>query len=154
MIDYEQIRTLTYEYTFRLDRGDFSGVGELLSRGALRMAAKGMDSSEIRGRSEIEQFYAGQVVTYDGNPRTRHLISNHVVELAEDGETAKGHCYFTVLQAAPKQPIQTVVCGRYSDSFVRENGDWRFDEKVIEVDYLTAIGDHFLIDDEHAARRS
>jgi hypothetical protein len=154
MVDYEQIRALTYEYTFRLDRGDFAGVSELLAAATLRMAARGMDSSELRGRDEIERFYAGQVVTYDGDPRTRHIISNHVVELAEGGESAKGRSYFTVLQAAPKQPIQTVVCGRYADAFVRDGSEWRFDEKVIEVDYLTAIGDHFVIDDEHAARRS
>jgi ketosteroid isomerase-like protein len=147
----EAIRALTYEYTFRLDRGDFAAVAELLGDGVLRMAARGMDAEPIRGRAAVERFYAGQVVTYDGDPRTRHLITNHVVDIAAGGATAKGRCYFTVLQAAPKQPIQTVVSGRYADSFEKTGDTWRFAEKVIEVDYLTAIGDHFKIDDEHAA---
>jgi len=148
--EHEAIRALTYEYTFRLDRGDFAGVGELLAAGQLRMAAAGMGAEPIRGREAIERFYAAQVVTYDGDPRTRHLITNHVVRI--DGERASGRCYFTVLQAVPRQPIQAVVCGRYADSFVRAGNDWRFEEKVIEVDYLTAIGDHFKIADAHSAR--
>ena len=150
MSDPEASRARTYEYTFRLDRGDFAGVAELLAEADLRMAAAGMNAEPVRGATAVERFYTEQVVTYDGDPRTRHLITNHVVDLAPDGESATGRCYFTVLQAAPKQPIQTVVCGRYSDSFVRTGKGWRFAEKVIEVDYLTAIGDHFKIDDQHA----
>lgn len=148
--DAEQIRALTYEYTFRLDGGDFAGVAELLGEGSLRMSAKGMDEEAMRGAAEIERFYADQVVTYDGDPRTRHVISNHVVDV--DGDAASGRCYFTVLMKPPRQPIRIVVCGRYFDSFERVDGHWRFREKVIRVDYLTDIGSHFVIDDEHAAR--
>jgi hypothetical protein len=148
--DYERIRALTYEYTFRLDRGDFAGVAELLAAGRLRMEAKGMHAEPIRGAAAIEAFYAEQVVTYDGDPRTRHLITNHAVEIAADGRSANGECYFTVLQAVPRQPIGTVVSGRYSDRFELADGGWRFVEKLIQVDYLGSIGDHFAIDAEHA----
>ncbi|HZO07186.1 MAG TPA: nuclear transport factor 2 family protein [Solirubrobacterales bacterium] len=148
-IDAEQIRALTHEYTFRLDGGDFAGVAALLAAGALRMSAKGMDEQEMRGAEEIERFYANQVVTHDGDPRTRHVISNHVVDI--DGEGAHGRCYFTVLMKPPRQPIQIVVCGRYFDTFERHEGAWRFLRKVIQVDYLTDISEHFLIDADHAA---
>jgi hypothetical protein len=147
----ERIRALTYEYTFRLDRGDFAGVAELLAAGQLRMAAKGMHGEPMRGAATIEAFYAGQVVTYDGDPRTRHLITNHVVQIDSDERDAKGECYFTVLQAIPRQPAGIVVVGRYHDRFERTDQEWRFVEKVIEVDYLGAIGEHFTIDDDHAA---
>lgn len=145
----DQLRALTYEYTFRLDGGDFAGVAELLAAGSLRMSAQGMGEQAMHGAAEIERFYSNQVVTYDGDPRTRHLISNHVLDV--DGDSAHGRCYFTVLMKPPRQPIQTVVCGRYFDSFERVAGAWRFREKIIRVDYLTAIAEHFVIDDEHAA---
>lgn len=146
--DHEQIRTLTYEYVFRLDGGDFAGVGELLGGGCLRMSAQGMSDREIRGAAAIERFYATQVVTYGGDPRTRHQITNHVVSVEEDGASARGHCYFTVLMKPPGEPLQTVVSGRYFDRFERGGEGWRFSEKVIRVDYLTAIEKHFRIDDE------
>lgn len=151
--DYERIRALTFEYAFRLDRGDFGGVAELLASGQLRMAAAGMDGESIYGAAAIESFYAEQVVTYDGDPRTRHLITNHSIELTADGDGARGRSYFTVLQAVPRQPIQTVVCGHYRDRFERGPEGWHFAEKVIQVDFLGPIGDHFKIDEEHAARR-
>jgi ketosteroid isomerase-like protein len=151
-LNHERIRALTYEYTFRLDRGDFAGVAELLADGRLRMDAKGMNGEPMHGAAAIETFYAGQVVTYDGDPRTRHLITNHVVEVDAAERTATGECYFTVLQAVPRQPAGIVVVGRYHDRFERVDEVWRFTEKVIQVDYLGAIGEHFTIDHEHAAR--
>lgn len=147
--DHEQIRALTYEYSFRLDGGDFAGVAELLAEAELQMSARGMDPEPVRGREEIESFYAGQVVTHDGDPRTRHQITNHVVEV--DGDSASGRSYFAVLMKPPGGPIQTVVLGRYFDSFERGSGGWRFTRKIIQVDYLTKIAEHFTIDDEHAA---
>lgn len=152
--EHEAIRALTYEYTFRLDRGDFAGVADLLAHGELRMAARGMHGDAIRGADEIERFYSDQVVTYDGNPRTRHLITNHIVEIGAGGECATGRCYFTVLmQTTPLEPIQAVVSGRYSDSFRRADGAWQFASKTIEVDYFNSIGDHFTIDDRHSETR-
>jgi hypothetical protein len=151
--DYEQIRALTYEYTFRLDRGDFAGVAELLAAGQLRMAAKGMREEAMRGAEAIEAFYARQVVTYDGDPRTRHLITNHAIEPDPSGSEARGECYFTVLQAVPGRSIGTVVSGRYHDRFEKSEGGWVFVEKVIQVDYFDSIGDHFEIDADHAKRR-
>jgi hypothetical protein len=148
--DQEQIRALTYEYAFRLDGGDFAGVGELLGAGRLRMSARGMTDREIRGAAAIERFYTKQVVTYGGDPRTRHQITNQVVSVADDGSSARAHCYFTVLIKPPGEPLQTVVSGRYFDRFERVDDGWRFSEKVIRVDYLTAIEKHFRIDDQQA----
>lgn len=148
--DEEQIRALTCEYTFRLDGGDFAGVGELLGGGALRMSAAGMDDSEIVGAAAIERFYTDQVITHDGDPRTRHVVSNHVVRVASDGAAASGHCYFTVLMKPPGEPIQTIVCGRYFDSFEAADGGWRFTGKTIRVDYLSGIEKHFRIGTEHS----
>lgn len=148
---HERIRALTYEYTFRLDRGDFSGVAELLAPGTLRMESAGMDDRPIRGAAEIQAFYRDQVVTYDGDPRTRHLITNHVVDLAEDGGSARAESYFTVLQAVPRRPIGIVVCGRYRDRFQQVDGDWQFAEKVIRPEYFNSIGDHFTVDPSCAA---
>ena len=150
-LDLERIRALTYEYTFRLDRGDFAGVAELLASATLRMEAAGMDDRPMRGNEEIKSFYRGQVVTYDGDPRTRHLITNHSIELTDGGDGARAESYFTVLQAIRRQPIGIVVIGRYRDRFERADGDWRFAEKVIRPEYLSSIGDHFTIDAEHAA---
>jgi 3-phenylpropionate/cinnamic acid dioxygenase small subunit len=148
--DYEAIRQLCYRYTFLLDEGDFAGVAAMLADGALRPVMPGVAAEPIRGAAAIERFYADQVVTYrDGDPRTRHLISNQLIDLADDGLSAASRCYFTVLQRPPGRPYALVVGGQYHDRFVKVDGTWRFAEKAIQVDHLNDIEYHFRISAPH-----
>jgi hypothetical protein len=146
--DYEAIRGLSYAYTFMLDDGDFDGVAALLGAAELQPVMRGVAAEPIIGADAIRAFYADQVVTYDGDPRTRHVISNHVITL--DGDEAHGRCYFTVLMKPPGEPYQIVVGGQYRDRFVRRDGAWRFAAKAIQVDYLNNIHFHFKIAEPHA----
>jgi 3-phenylpropionate/cinnamic acid dioxygenase small subunit len=146
--DYEAIRRLSYEYTFLLDEGDFDGVAALLAHAELQPVMRGVASEPITGAPSIRAFYADQVVLHDGDPRTRHVISNHAIEVT--GDEARARCYFTVLMKPPGEPYQTVVGGQYRDRFVREGGTWRFAEKAIQVDYLNNIAFHFRIATAHA----
>lgn len=142
----DEIRALCHRYTFALDGGDFATVGELLGAGGLRPSMPGVVGELIVGAEAIVQFYTDQVVTYrDGDPRTRHLITNEVIDIADSGRTAESHCYFTVLQRAPHHDYQLVVGGRYHDRFERVDGRWRFVEKTIHVDHLNKIELHFQI---------
>jgi hypothetical protein len=146
MSDYEAIRALCFTYTFRLDEGDFAGVGELLADAALRPVMAGVRSEELVGSAAIERFYTEQVVTYkNGRPMTRHLITNQLIELAPDALSATSRCYFTVLQRPPGLEFQIVVGGQYHDRFAKVDGVWRFTDKAIQVDHLNAIEHHFTI---------
>jgi 3-phenylpropionate/cinnamic acid dioxygenase small subunit len=150
--DYEAIRRLSYEYTFLLDEGDFDAVAALLAEAELQPVMRGVASEPLTGAAAIRAFYADQVVVHDGDPRTRHVISNHAIAVTGDEATAR--CYFTVLMKPPGEPYQTVVGGQYRDRFVREDGRWRFAAKAIQVDYLNNIGLHFRIAAEHAVSES
>lgn len=148
--DHEAIRNLAFEYTFRLDEGDFAGVAELLGDAVLRPAMPGVADDGLRGAESIRRFYSEQVVTdKHGKPRTRHLITNQAIELDREGGVASSRCYFTVLQAPPRLPYAIVVGGRYEDRFAKVDGTWRFTEKTIHVDYLNDISHHFKIAPEH-----
>jgi hypothetical protein len=152
MSDYEAIRALTAEYTFRLDEGDFAGVGELLEHAVLRPSMVGVQGKDLHGRTEIEEFYRQQVITYKNDkPMTRHLLTNQVITLNDEATAATSRCYFTVLQRPPGQPYQIVVGGQYFDRLTKLDGAWRFAEKMIQVDHLNAIEHHFRISAEHAS---
>jgi 3-phenylpropionate/cinnamic acid dioxygenase small subunit len=147
--DCEAIRRLSYEYAFLLDAGDFDGVAELLSDAELQPVMRGVTAAPISGAEQIRAFYADQVVVYDGDPRTRHLISNHAITVV--GDEASARCYFTVLMKPPGEPLQIVVGGQYRDRFERRNGTWRFAAKAIQVDYLNNVALHFRIVADHAS---
>ncbi|MEU6643616.1 nuclear transport factor 2 family protein [Saccharomonospora sp. NPDC046836] len=150
--DHEDIRNLCFRYTYAVDDGDFAAIGALLAGGELVPAMPGVAAEPIVGAEAISAFYANQVVTYEnGDPRTRHLITNQLIEIDEDRTSATSRCYFTVLQRAPGEEYQIVVGGRYDDEFVRAGGAWRFARKTIRVDHLNRVGLHFRIAESNQA---
>lgn len=145
--DLQAIRNLSYAYTGHLDDGDWAAVADLLADAELRLVSPGMVDRPIQGRAAVERFYADQVITYRGSPRTRHIVSNHVIDL--EGDSAEGRSYFHVLQALPGLAPEIVVVGQYFDSFVRRDAGWQFAAKVIQAEWFGHIRNHFRIGGEH-----
>jgi 3-phenylpropionate/cinnamic acid dioxygenase small subunit len=123
------VARLVYAYAERLDAGDLDGVAELFAQGSWRS-----DRGTVwHGTAEVRLAY-DPVILYDGSPRTRHVISNLIVE--PDGDAAGSRCSFSVLQAPPDRPLQIILAGRYHDRFERRGGVWRFVDRFIAVDLV------------------
>jgi hypothetical protein len=137
------IEALIFEYAERIYRGDFAGVGELFSDGAIA----GPDGTAIaRGRAAVQQLYERTTRRYeDGTPRTKHVTTNLRIDLDEARGEAAARSYFTVLQALPELPLQPIVAGRYDDRFARAARDWRFRERRMFVDLVGDVSRHLLI---------
>lgn len=149
--DHQAIRNLSYQYTRRVDEGDWAAVGETLAHATLRVVSRGMAGSELSGAAAIENFYRDQVVVDDqGRPLTRHLVTNHRINLDDDRRHAVAHSYFTVLQKPEREPLQIVVTGQYDDKFERIDDVWRFTSKTIRADYFGEIRWHFRISADQA----
>ena len=108
----EAITKLIYTYAERIDLGDFAGVGELFDHATLTFEGFG---DAVSGREAIEALYSRTTRRFeDGTPRTKHVMTNLIVDLDEGGETASSRSYFTVLQAVPGElALQPVIAGRY-----------------------------------------
>ena len=86
------IENLIAAYAELVDRGDFAGVGTLLS--AATFTGSG---SSVRGAAAIEAMLRNTVILYDnGTPKTKHLVTNISVEVAEDARTGTAVSYLTV----------------------------------------------------------
>ena len=132
MDDGEQIRALIHAYAERLDGGDLDGVAELFADATWRSG----------GRTEV---FRG-VVLYGGKPNTKHVITN--VSVTIDGsDAATARSYFTVLQATPDLPLQPIIAGSYEDAFAREDGTWRFSDRLIIVDLVGDLSHHMRMGD-------
>ncbi|MGW3959474.1 nuclear transport factor 2 family protein [Amycolatopsis sp. NPDC005003] len=136
MDDYRALENLVFSYASLVDAGDFAGVGALFAEGAF--AGSG---GVLRGAAEVERMLRGSVLVYeDGTPRTKHVTTNVALEVS--GSKAAGRAYFTVLQALPGFPLQTIAAGRYEDSFTRDGSGWRFTERRATVDLLGDVSHH------------
>lgn len=133
----DAISSLIFAYAERLDLGDFAGVAVLFEHATYRSSAGG----HYVGAAQVLEVLERLVKRYDGIPRTKHVITNVMIDL--DSDVAAGaRSYFTVYQATDDLPLQAVICGRYHDRFEQVDGAWRFGDRLIIVDLLGDLRQH------------
>ncbi|KVG65216.1 nuclear transport factor 2 family protein [Burkholderia cenocepacia] len=117
------IANLLYRYAERLDAGDLPGVAELFRHARIRTHA---GAPPIDADALLALFDA-RVKRYPcGTPRTKHVVTNPIIEIDEAAHRATARSYYTVLQAVEGLPLQPIAAGRYHDAFERVDGAWRF----------------------------
>jgi 3-phenylpropionate/cinnamic acid dioxygenase small subunit len=137
-LGYRDIENLIAAYAELVDAGDFESVGALLADAVF--AGSG---TPARGRQAIEAMFRRMIITYaDGTPRTKHVTTNVIIDIAADGTRATARSYFTVLQALPELALQPVAAGRYHDKFELRGRGWRFTERRVHVDLVGDVSRH------------
>jgi 3-phenylpropionate/cinnamic acid dioxygenase small subunit len=129
------ITNLLYIYAERMDAGDLDGVAAMFAKARIRTG-----DGEVEGSAPMLALWQRFVKLHaDGTPRTKHVITNPILEIDETAGRATCRSYYTVLQAAPDLPLQVVCAGRYHDAFVCEAGTWHFAER--DYSMLDLVGD-------------
>ena len=119
-----QIANLLYRYAEYMDTGDLAGAASLFHNARIRVGGSG---EVIVDASVMLAFWKAAVVLYpDGTPRTKHVVTNPIIEVDEAAGTASCRSYYTVLQQTEDFPLQAIVAGRYHDRFERVDGLWRY----------------------------
>ena len=140
--DHVAIANLVFHYAELIDAGDFEGIGTLFADATI--TAEGSDV-QWQGEQGITQMYVDSTRRYDdGTPRTKHVTTNVMVEV--DGDTATARSYYTVMQQTDVLPLQPIICGRYHDAFAKQNGAWRFTDRLIFSDLIGDLSQHLLAD--------
>jgi 3-phenylpropionate/cinnamic acid dioxygenase small subunit len=141
----EAITKLIYTYAERIDDGNFAGVGELFAHATLTFEGFG---DAVTGRDAIEALYTRSTRRYeDGTPRTKHVMTNVMVDVDDDDATARSRSYFTVLQAVPGAlALQPVIAGRYRHTYEHVDSAWRVATMHITIDLVGDLGHHMLFD--------
>lgn len=137
--DRAAIAALIYGYAERIDAGDLDGVAAYFAQAVYRSDKGG----RYVGAAAVREVLGALVKLHDdGTPRTKHVTTNLVVDVAPARDAATARSYFTVLQATAAIPLQPIVAGRYHDAFVREGGIWRFADRLIHMDLVGNLSDH------------
>jgi ketosteroid isomerase-like protein len=141
----ETITKLIFTYAERIDAGDFDGVAAILADATVSFEGFG---DSVAGRDAIAALYARTTRRYeDGTPRTKHVMTNVMVDVADDGDSASSRSYFTVLQAVPGElALQPVIAGRYRHTYARADASWRVTTMHITIDLVGDLGHHLLFE--------
>ncbi|VBB15046.1 nuclear transport factor 2 family protein [Burkholderia stabilis] len=117
------IANLLYLYAERLDAGDLPGVAELFRHARI----KTKEGAPTIGAEELLALFSASVKRYAcGTPRTKHVVTNPIIEIDEAAHRATARSYYTVLQSVDGLALQPIAAGRYHDAFERVDGVWRF----------------------------
>jgi 3-phenylpropionate/cinnamic acid dioxygenase small subunit len=130
--DWHAINTLLMTYAEHLDAGRFADVAALFAHATYRIDhAGGEHVSRYEGAEQVLAFCRQTRLHDDGTPRTRHVVTNVVIEVDGDGRTASARSSATVLQQTDELPLQPIASGRYLDRFERVGGSWRFADRLV-----------------------
>jgi 3-phenylpropionate/cinnamic acid dioxygenase small subunit len=146
-----EIENLLYRYAEHIDAGDFAAVADLFAHAEITVEGA---PGATRGRREVLALYESTTRRYepDGTPRTKHVITNPLVEVDEAAGTATCRSYFTVFQQTEKLALQPIISGRYRDRFERVGGGWRFSARHMVLEQFGDLSQHLLIDAEAMTR--
>jgi 3-phenylpropionate/cinnamic acid dioxygenase small subunit len=144
------IQNLIAAYAELLDDGDFAGLGALLADATFTGSGP-----PVSGSAAIEAMFRDMLIVYADStpktpktlktpqtPRTSHVTTNIAIAVDEEAGTAVARSYFTVLQALPDLPLQSIASGRYHDRFERSGGQWRFAARRATVVLVGDVSRH------------
>lgn len=140
--DYFAIQNLIHAYAYRLDGGRLDELGELFAHADVHF--QGIAEPVRSDPAAVTRMFADFLQLYHGKPRTRHVMSNVVIEF-DSATEARATAYVVVFQQTEKLPLQPIITGDYADRFVKVDGKWRFAERYIRNDLfgnLSAHGKH------------
>lgn len=141
---YEEVRNSLALYTHYMDAGDFAAMGRLFGDARVYDVNGKLFAN---GAEELEHFWLNALHLYDGTPRTQHVTTNIVIDVAEDGRSAEARSTAVVFQAAPDQPLQPIVTGGYIDRFAYDENDvLRWIERHNSVNLVGHISRHLRRD--------
>jgi hypothetical protein len=129
------IRELVDSYAHCADRRDAEGQKALFTtdtRFLVYMDGEGSDpTDDLRGRESLTPVFEN-LNTYEV---TTHFNGQSTVEFAGDHATGETYCLAHHLYTADAERKLMIASLRYLDTFVKEDGTWRFAERRLYVDW-------------------
>jgi len=128
LADKEEITAVLLEYGRALDDRDFAAYSGLFAADGEWVGGFG----SVKGPANIKAFMEKNMGTAGNTSNNYHLMSNFVIKVSGDTATAWSRWAFV----QPQQSGGAVIAqaGRYDDTFVKENGAWKFKKRVASND--------------------
>jgi len=118
-----QIGNLLYRYAELIDDGQLAEAAALFRHARIQTGASG----SVLDAEGLLQLWQSIIRIYPcGTPRTRHMVTNPIMQIDEMAGVASCRSCYTVLQATEDSPLQPIMTGRYRDEFACVDGVWRF----------------------------
>lgn len=132
------IERLLYDYCFGIDSGNFAATAALFGDDGLYGLVGG---AAARGSGQVLAMMQASVRTYDGVPRTRHVVTNVCIDV-DDDEHGTARSYVQVVHQPPEGPVGPIVVGTYLDRVHRVHDQWLFAERRMHLELVGDLSTH------------
>lgn len=133
------IERLLYDYCHGIDTGDFEATAALFGTAGLYGL---VGAGAARGAPQVLASMRASIRTYDGVPRTRHVVTNVVIDVDDDGLSGTARSYVQVLHQAPGGSLGPIVAGTYLDRAHCVDGAWQFAERRMQLELIGDLSTH------------
>ncbi len=124
--DIVTIQGLAARYNHAVDSGDSEAFIATFTEDGVLSAGE----LEVKGHDALGDFaknFAGSV------REPRHIANNIVIDGDGDKATLKAYIQMFILSGEPGQQV-VATSGKYNDTLVKENGSWKFTQRVFTAD--------------------
>ena len=131
MLAEHEIAALVTRYAVLNDDGDFADVAALFARDGRFVRPSGGEA--VVGRDAIRASYEGRPPRH-----SRHLITNILVDIGSADEATSRSTMMLYTAAPGDLPVSAntpALLGGFRDRLVREDGAWRFAERIGFLDF-------------------
>jgi ketosteroid isomerase-like protein len=133
----EEIRTLRCRFHRYVNDDEWGRIGELFTEDAyLDYAHLG----QVSGRADIHAYFERMPrVLEKDETAVRTLVRQflHTHEVRVDGDTATGTSYLEAKTVYHGESF--VVCGKFTDSYARRDGEWLFDRIELQMYWMVPL---------------
>ena len=137
----QAIHNLLYRYAEAIDAGRLEEAAALFQHARIKAGGNG----ELDHAGLLALWRRLLILYPCGTPRTRHLISNPILDIDEAAGTAEGKSCYTVFQTTDDLPLQAIASGRYLDRFARIDGQWCFTAREYRLDLVGDMSRHLHV---------
>ena len=132
--DHLAIERLLMQYGVALDSRDFATYSQLFAREGTWSGSIGTFKGPAAIKTAMEKAFKSDTPGPNG---TFHLLTNPIIKVQGDHATALSKWTFcrTVAGGAPT----IALAGAYEDTFVREEGEWKFLSRVASQAATAAV---------------
>ena len=135
--DIEAIRLLLDRYLLLNETRDYPAYSQLFAANGELVLRRGRATGPDAILKLLNDSF-GAANAAPNNPLngSKHLLSNVAIHV--DGDTATASSRWTLLTVGTEQRPALAQTGHYADKLVRENGVWKFQQRIISRDIPSA----------------
>jgi len=138
--DREAIKALIARYGLVMDDRDMARMPSLFTHDVRILSRDGV--MDARGREAAVALYKGR---FEVLGPSNHFTHDKIIEFGDDPNHATGLVLSHAEMQRRGQPMLAAI--RYADSYRREEGEWRFAERIFDffyyvptAEYIDALG--------------